>query len=114
MNRGVSMLTTSGHRIEMIDDYVTHNNEELDLKMKFNIEEAKLKNLLVQAYEEGWCGSKDLSESVAGELIKTFKKENNISDLKLRKKKKLPSSAYRGMGRTSATYFDLTSLDGNG
>lgn len=114
MNRGISMMTTSGHRIEMIDDYVTYNNEELDLKMKFNIEEAQLKNLLIQAYEEGWCGSKDLSENVAGELIKTFKKENNISDLKLTKKKKAPNSLYRGIGRTSATYFDMVSFDGNG
>lgn len=37
-----------------------------------NIKESQLVKLLTKAYEEGWCGSKDLSEEVATKIMYDF------------------------------------------
>lgn len=48
------------------------------------LDDKQLEKLLIQAYEEGWNGSKELAENSAEEIIKSFKdetkKSKNISE----------------------------------
>jgi len=55
--------------------------------MGFTLDDKQLEKLLIQAYEEGWNGSKELAENSAEEIIESFKNET-------KKSKKTSESSY--------------------
>ena len=69
---------------------------------RINIEIDKLRDLLAQAYEEGWCGSKDLAlnvaEDILGEFIKTCDLEEGLYEEKCEMR---PTRYYTGTASNS-------------